>query len=215
MLNKKDIEKEISLQMLPVFQQADYNRMSTDPLHFQRQFESGFKSCIISVSEYKAEFWVELSIGIRFNIVENLANQFTLTLKDYHQHTHTILTSYGRMIGNQYFRFKVTDNTQVSDMCREMNHFLDTAGFTFLDQNSSIYQIDELINTYPERPSKFIYNQSNRCIKGLIIAKLCQNPHFNTLVKAYHFILEKHSLSDRMLPRYVKLVNHLNLISMN
>ena len=97
----------------------------------------------------------------------------------------------------------------------QSKHFLKQTGLPFLSKNSNLQNIDKLINDYPEKPSKFIYNQSYRCLKGVIIAKLIQNPYFDTLTKAYEFILEQQSQGKDMMPKYLKLLEHLKLWSVN
>ncbi len=215
MLTIDDVKKNIQTEMAELFVERGFKESDAKDLRYKLPYESGFKSCFFGITEHQSTFWIELSLGVRIHVVEQLANPYTLTLKDYYNDTHTILTSYGRMMGNNYFRFQVNNLDHLEDACKEMTHFLHTAGFPFLIANDSIYQIDQLINAYPERPSKFIYNQSHRCIKGIIVAKMCQNPHFNTLVKAYKFILEKDSLADKMRDNYMKLVQHLYMISLN
>ena len=236
MLSNKLIKETINGELEDDFQLFQFKAQANDKdsiLKYRKKFRSGFQSCIFTISSFPVaqnsnktnslekeettvqEFWIEMSIGVRIDTVERIANQFTLILEDYYDETHTILTSYGRMTDDRYFRFKVQDEAQLKLACQKMSTFLQSTGFQFLNNHSSVYSLDKLINNYPEKPSKFIYNQSYRCIKGIILASLAQNPHFNTLTKAYHFILQKQSLADRITPKYSKLVAHLKVYSVN
>ncbi len=220
MLNKLNIEDILIQKINLELENEGFQMRENHKLHYRKNFEGGFQSFLFTISsspktQVGKYFWIELSFGVRINIVEQIANQYTHILKDYYADTHTILTSYGRMVDQQYFRFKVHTQEELETACYQMRHFLKNTGLPFLQKNSDLQSIDKLINDYPEKPSKFIYNQSYRCIKGVIIAKLNQNPHFNTLTKAYEFILEQQSQGKDMMPRYLKLLEHLRLWSVN
>jgi len=220
MLSKSNIEQVLIQKMNADLVNAGFEIREEQRLQYRKSFEGGFQSFSFTVSpspkkQLNKDFWIELSMGVRINIVENIVNQYTHILKDYYDDTHTILTSYGRMVDKQYFRFKVHQKDDLETACYQMKHFLKQTGLPFLNKNSNLQNIDKLINNYPEKPSKFIYNQSYRCLKGVIIAKLNQNPYFDTLTKAYEFILEQQSQGKDMMPRYLKLLEHLQLWSVN
>ncbi len=216
MFSKSDIQNSI--------QQAFHTKLENlgfEPiiypkgLQYKKVFSGGFQSCIFSILKHEQAFWVEMSIGVRIDIVEKIANQFTLVLKDFQEESHTILSTYGRITGQPYFRFKVENKEDLGRACEKMGDFLEEIGLDFMEDNSQIKAIDRLINRHPEKPSRFIYNESHRCIKGIIVAQMAQNPQLKTLIRAYHVVLQKHSLRDKMLPQYLKLVKYLSAFSVN
>ncbi len=216
MFDKSEIQIRIQQALSPLLEANGFAYVEHPKyLQFRKVFEGGFQSCLFTVLEHETVFWIELSVGVRVEIVEKLANQFTLTLKDYHKDSHTILTTYGRIMGNPYYRFKVESEEDLDVACEKMQMFLEEIAFDFMLDNSRISNIDKLINRYPEKPSRFIYNDSHRCIKGVIVAQMAQNPQLNTLIKAYYIVLQKHPLRDKMLPQYQKLVKYLRAFSVN
>ncbi|MEZ4888884.1 MAG: hypothetical protein R3E32_29425 [Chitinophagales bacterium] len=216
MFNKSSIQSLIQQSLSPKFKTAGFTYIDNPKyLQFKKEFQGGFQDCIFTILENEQTFWIELSVGVRIDIVEKLANQFTLTLKDYHEESHTILSTYGRIMGQPYFRFKVENQAELVEACKKIQDFLKEIAFDFMEDNSQISAIDKLINRYPEKPSRFIFNESHRCIKGVIIAQMAHNPQLPTLIQAYHIVLQRHSLRDKMMPQYEKLVEYLSAFSVN
>ena len=216
MFTKSDIQNNIQQALSPRFELKGFESIvHPRNLQFKRKFEGGFQSCFFTVLERNKTFWIELSVGVRIDIVEKLANQFTLILEDYQSESHTIMSTYGRILGKPYFRFKVETEEEFVMACEKMRDFLEEIGFDFMQDNSQIVAVDKLINRYPEKPSRFIFNESHRCIKGVIIAQMAQNPQLKTLIQAYHIVLQKHLLGDKMLPQYERLIKYLSAFSVN
>lgn len=231
-MTRTDIAKTIVQNLQASFVEEQFERhYGGQAIQFRKQFTGGYRACLFEISEsqqhgeggnsgsllanHLPKFWIEFSIGVRIHTVENFANPYTLTLKDYYNQSLTILTSYGRMIDQQYFRFKISNEADLQSACQQMDIFLRQTALPFLQKYSSIYKLDKLLNNYPERPSKFIYNQSHRCIKGIVIAKLSNNPYFHTLAKAYKIVLERQSLGQELMPKYLKLLACLRAFSVN
>ncbi|MGB0932347.1 MAG: hypothetical protein ACPGVB_16315, partial [Chitinophagales bacterium] len=214
--HKSDIQNRIQQALSPLLEAKGFAYAEHPKyLQFKKTYKGGFQSCLFSTHQHENTFWIEMSVGVRVDIVEKIANQFTLTLKDYHQDSHTILTTYGRIMGTPYFRFKVESEADLKGAFEKMQAFLEEIAFDFMDDNSIVANIDKLINRYPEKPSRFIYNNTHRCIKGVIVAQIAQNPQLQTLIKAYHIVMERHPLRDKMLPQYEKLVEYLQAFSVN
>ena len=214
-LNQFFIQQKLLDSFGKMFEKEGFEQAAAEVPVFRKKFDGGFKSCFFSIVENEEQFWIECSLGIRIDAVEVLANQFTLSQKKYYPYTHTILTSYGKMKGNQYFRFKVQNEEELATVCMAIREFLNEMAFYFLENNTSVFKIDQLINETPETPSNYITNKSSRCIKGIILARFCQNPEFNKLVKTYFKVMKSDVFSHLMLKKYVRLVNHLRITSVN
>ncbi|MGB0839576.1 MAG: hypothetical protein ACPGXL_05525 [Chitinophagales bacterium] len=215
MMTKSLVERLLEKALLDTFIANEFECTRYSPLQFKRRFEGGFESCIFALTENKGKFWIELSFGLRIDDIELLANQFTFILKPYQEETHTIMTSYGRMINQNYFRYKVSNEAEIEKAASTFRSFLEQEGFDFLQSHHSVKHLDELINNEPTDTSKFIYNASHRCLKGIIIAKMSQNPKFSQLAQLYHQELQKTVMGERVLPGYKRLVTHLAAFSLN
>ena len=216
MFSKSDIQTKLQESFNPKFESLGFGLIAHPKyMQYKKAFHGGFQSCIFTILERNKTFWIETNIGVRIDIVEKLANQFTLTLKDYHNESQTVMSTYGRIMGQPYFRFKVQTQEELDLAFEKIYAFLIEIAFDFMTDNSQVAAVDKLINRYPEKPSRFMFNESHRCIKGVIIARMADNPQLPTLIKAYHVVLQRHSLRDKMLPQYKKLVDYLSAFSVN
>lgn len=182
---------------------------------FRRPISSGFQSVIFSPSEYDEELWLEVNLGIRINLIEDLAQQFLDNHRPYQQDAMTLITSIGKLSNNKYFHYKIAQKDDLFYACEEIKKFMETTGFQFLNDNSSITAMDALLNERPNKPSKFLYNQAHRCFKGITAAKLVHNPIFLDLVDAYRKFLQKTGSKQPLINQYDKLTNYLFHFSMN
>ena len=71
---------------------------------YRRASVSGFHSVVLSVGEAVPTI-AEVQLGIRLEIVEQLAYQFTAGPGDYASHSTTLLVSMGRLRGQPYQRY--------------------------------------------------------------------------------------------------------------
>lgn len=182
---------------------------------FRRILSSGFQSIIFSPSEYEEELWLEVNLGIRLNFVEELVQQFLDNHLPYQQDALTMVSSIGKLSDNKYFRYKIAQKDDLFYACEEIKTFMKATGFEFLNNYSTLPAMDELLNDRPNKPSKFLYNQTHRCFKGITTAKLVHNPIFLDLVDAYRKFLQKTGVKDTMINQYDKLTNFLFHYSMN
>lgn len=214
-LTKPKVRDILLANLGHVFATNNFVEKPAKTLQFQQHFQGGMQSCTFTITEHDGTFLIDISLGIRIDIVENFVNQFTLTLKEYHANTHTIYISYGKFIGKSYFYFKVKSEGELVQVCKDIKHFLEQRAFPFLAKNSNIESLNTLINTAPEELSLFICNPAYRALKGVLIAKMCQHKDFDELAKVYRAMIEKSSFRDKMMPNYLLLIKHLYLVSFN
>ncbi|MGB0523298.1 MAG: hypothetical protein ACPGJS_10090 [Flammeovirgaceae bacterium] len=182
---------------------------------FRRTLSCGFQSVIFSPSAYEGELWLEVNLGIRLNMIEELAQQFLDNHAPYQQDALTLVASIGKLSDNKYFHYKIAEKDDLYYACEEIKRFMEDTGFEFLNTHSSISAMDELLNDRPNKPSKFLYNQSHRCFKGITAAKLVHNPIFLDLVDAYRKFLQKTGTKHSLINQYDKLTNYLFHFSLN
>lgn len=186
-----------------------------DYKQFRRSTDTGFQNLIVSSSRYADELWIEVNIGVRVDMVEDFAQQFLDIPIEYRQHANTLITSFGRLSDTKYLRYKIVNQEDVEICFEAIKDFMNDRGFEFLDYTSHLKNLDVIFNEKPHKPSKFLYNQTHRCFKGLIIAKITDNPHFLKLLDQYQATLERMQTSDREMENFMKLVNFLLYLSLN
>ena len=186
-----------------------------DLKQFRRKVGCGFQSIIISASRYEEEFWVEVNLGVRHEMVEKLAQQFLSLQQTFQPQTNTVIISMGKLLGEPYKRLKVTDEASLVQICQQICTFLEEVGLPQLNRLSDIKQLDFALNFEPQRSARFIYNQQHRCFKGLTVAKLTNNPEFLWLVKTYRGYLCQTGSPEKVMYKYDRLSNYLMHFSVN
>ncbi|MCU0389926.1 MAG: hypothetical protein MUE81_02305 [Thermoflexibacter sp.] len=189
--------------------------MIPELFQFRRLNETGFQNIILTSTRYEAEIWVEVNIGVRIDMVENLAQQFLDVIPEYRQHANTIITSIGRLSDTKYLRYKIANEEDVTFSAQTIKDFMKERGFDFLEHASHIKELDKLFNEKPHQSLKYVYNQVHRCFKAVIIAKYNNNPQFFKLLDQYQTQLERLKVPDTILENYIKLANYLVYLSIN
>ncbi len=182
---------------------------------FRKQTEKGFQNIILSSSNYEDQMWVEVNIGVRVDLVEDFAQQFLDVPLEYRKHANTIITSIGRLNDTKYLRYKIAHEEDVEVCYEAIRDFMQESGFEFLEYAAHLKNLDTMLNEKPAKVSKYVYNQTHRCFKAIIVAKLNNNPHFFELIDQYQQMLEKLQVGEREIDRYMKLVNFLLYLSLN
>ncbi len=200
-------------QLEEFFQGHDFN-LHLDYKQFRKATQNGFQNVIFSISETQKEFWIEVNFGIRYEFIEQLAQQFLNNTRGNRSSANTLVISFGKFQNLKYFRFKVTDEDELYKILEEIKNFFKNRGFRFLEEAAGLEKIDDLLNDMPTKPCRYLYNQVHRCFKGVIAAKLTDNHSFTTITNIYrHFLLKNGS--DEELLNYERLVSFLHFYSPN
>ncbi|MFP4089943.1 MAG: hypothetical protein ACLFUB_10150 [Cyclobacteriaceae bacterium] len=209
----ESVEMLLFKELRPFFERYDFYLLLPKK-QFRKQTKLGFHNVIISVSGSKPCL-IEVNIGVRLDLVEELAYQFTTGLSGYQRDSNTLVTSLGRIIGDPYKRFEAEDHVSVKKAARDIADLMVSEGFYFQEKYDSIKALDQLVNKEPTKKNPFIYNNLHRCLRGVVIARLAENKNFNSLVATYRRSLVRSSTAPPLLERYDKLVNYLKSFSVN
>lgn len=207
---------EISLyQHLAPFFTAHAYTLLPEKKQFRRPTPSGFQNIILSSVFYPQDTVIDVNFGGRNEQIEQIAQQFLNNVSDTRLDANTFLLSIGRFNGVQNFRYKVHVDTQLTDVCEQIEHFFLTHGFDFLETASLLPTLDRLLNEHPTEPSQYVYNQTHRCYKGLIAARLNHNPYFNGLVDSYRHLLIRLTQNPYEQLHFERLIAYLQHYSAN
>lgn len=182
---------------------------------FRQKTEYGFQNIVPSISHYEGESLVEFNIGVRLDIVENLVNQFTQHLIDFQGDTNTLLTSMGRLLGEPFLRFKIKSEADIIKTCERFMEFMKIQGFDFLEKTSHTVTLERVINRKPAQTHPYFYNAYHRALKGITLAKLAQNPDFETLAQTYYQQLLRKNAPQSQQDNFQKLYRYLHNFSIN
>lgn len=182
---------------------------------FYKKIEVGFQYIIPSVSQYEEEALAEIHLGVRHELVEELTQPFSQTLQVQKDQTFTLLTSEGRLCNQPYKRYSLKSEEDLEKFNQQLQAFYQKKGDTFLNEISSLESLDAIINQNLGKVHPYFFNQFQRCIKGLCVARLNQNLGFDELAETYHQLLQKKRIPQQQIKLFENLWGYLKNFSLN
>lgn len=182
---------------------------------FYKKIEVGFQYIIPSVSQYEEEALAEIHLGVRQELVEDLAQPFSQTLQIQKDQTFTLLTSEGRLCKQPYKRYNLKTEEDLENFNLQFQAFYEQKGKGFLEEISTLDNLDSLVNQNPEKVHPYFFNQFQRCIKGLCVARLNQNSDFEKLAETYHQLLQQKRIPQQQIKLFENLWGYLKNFSLN
>jgi hypothetical protein len=181
---------------------------------FRRAYEEGYQSVVLSsAGQHPVE--VEVFLGVRVDLVEDLAYQFTMGLNEYGPYSTTLLVAAKKVAERTELRYELYQESDIHRVGNNIEEFMLTYGYTFLDQYSSISVLDQLYNGNPEQKANYITNEYHRALRGIILARLVQSQSWSELAQIYRRKLEKKGTPEVQLNKYLRLVEFLRNHSFN
>ena len=200
--------------LAPFFTEHAYALLA-EKKQFRRLTASGFQNIVLSSVIYTGDTMLEVNFGCRNNQIEQIAQQFLNNMPDFRLDANTVLVSIGRFSGFQYLRYKIQSEEELTDVCDQIEQFFSAQGFDFLSTASTLPTLDRLLNEHPNQPCHYVYNQTHRCYKGLIAARLNHNPHFDGLVDIYRHLLLRLTQNHYEQLHFERLIAYLQHYSAN
>ncbi len=207
-------EDSFFARMSPFFARFDY-QVHRGYQQFRKPIDGGFLNVIYSFSHYEDATWLEVHLGVRIDLVETLAFQFTTGLRGFQHESNTLVTSLGRLRQQPYFRYKMSDEKQVSHAQRDIQDYLVEEGFAWLDHLADLSLLERLFNAQPDAPNPYCYNQAHRAIRGLVLSRVVGRSDFAALRQAYAQQLAGARVGPAMLEKYQRLATFLDTFSLN
>ncbi len=207
-------EQSIYKQLQPVFETHGYEALPTKN-QFRKKTKKGSRSVLFSVSGEAHRQILDLHLGIRFDIIETLVQQFYSGPKLFENESNTIVASLHKLKNAPIQRFTITDNESLQRACSEISVFMKEKGFRFLSAFDRLKRADATINRNPHLPCPYLHNQINRCFKGIVFARLLHRNDFGTLNTIYRNYLYSQRAPAPIMENYNKLVNYLKCFSFN
>lgn len=207
-------ETNLYYHLTPFFGRHQYGLLP-ERKQYRRLTGSGFQNVILSPAFYGDETMLEVNFGCRNEQVEQIAQQFLNNLTDYRPDANTLIISIGKFNGLPYFRYKIHSDDELAHTCGQIEEFFTNQGFAFLEASCSLSSLDRLLNEHPGLPSRYMYNQTHRCYKGLVAARLNHNPQFNGLIDTYRQLLIRQTQNPYEQLHFERLITYLQHYSPN
>ncbi len=207
-------ESWIFTPLIPFFAEAGFAYLPALK-QFRKDMPNGFQNVVISISHYENSSVVEAHLGIRLESVEQMAFQFTMGLTGFQQDSHTLITSIGRLKDKKYERYSVAQAEEAEQATTAIQNFMREDGFTFLNKYSSVQALDCLFNEQPDEPLYLVYNNFNRCLRGVVLAHLTHREDFEELIQTYLHELQATATPPPLQDRFIRMLQFLSSYSPN
>ncbi len=203
------------LRMCEEFFNAHSYKLILEKKQFRRITVAGFHSIIFNANAIANEWWIEVHLGVRSQLIEELAQQFLELPLDYRSEATTWITSIGKLSGEPYFRYKVKTENDLKEMVQSVQDFMLQKGFPFIAKHTHVSSISQLLNDFPTKNCPYIYNQIHRCFKGLIAAHYTHKElNLPYLEDTYRAFIVKNGLPKDQLA-FEKLCSFLPVYQLN
>jgi hypothetical protein len=212
-MQKIDVQMLLDEVFLSLATQNFYPFPAQHQLRRNKTF--GFESVVVSVSSYEDVSLVEFFLGIRHELVEKTAFQFTNGHKAFAPNSHTLLVSMALLLGKKIQRYSLKTQDEIEGVVSDFLENLKEVGYDFWQANQSLEQLHNLFNSNPSEPLRAVSNELIRAVKGTVISKLIQNPNHEELEELYFHKLSNNGTPKEMLDNYLRLIGLLRLHSYN
>jgi len=152
---------------------------------FRKRTALGFQTLILSTSHYEDTTIFELHLGVRNELIEKMAFQFTNGLSLFQQDSMTLVASMGKLQGQLYQRYDIKNEADAVNAVSIIVEQLEDFGLGWLEKNQSIGAIHQSLNKLPLKKTNYMPNQVYRCFRGLVAAKLANASNYVELKTAY------------------------------
>ncbi|SDM21123.1 hypothetical protein SAMN04488090_2843 [Siphonobacter aquaeclarae] len=186
-----------------------------DRKQFRKSTGTGFHNVIFSASYRTNEVWLEVSIGLRHQEIEFLAQQFLDNAEEFRDDANTLVVSVGKFNDDKYFKYRIQSPEDLDDACEQIKEFLLQQGFGFMARYETLSSLNQLFNTEPTKPCKFVYNQVHRSFKGVIAARFVNNERFLRLIDLHRVQVAKNGASVDEQQSFERLLSFLLYHSLN
>lgn len=182
---------------------------------YRKPTPSGFQSVIVALAPYEDLSLLEVHLGIRQDSVENLAYPFTNGLMGFQDNNMTLVTPLAKLHGHAFQRFEVRQPADGARAAQEILDQLEKGGLRFLDKYSRLEEMCSLFNRHPKHPLPLVHNQINRCLRGLVLARLNHRSDFEELGAIYRERLQVLRAPEAAVQKFDRLRNYLRSYSVN
>lgn len=173
---------------------------------FTRSFPNGFQKIYVPLYDYNPLFVFSLTIGIRLDAVEDIANQFSGGVGPGQAQTTTSLTQLGYFTQEDRKEYEVSTREEIDSALSDLTPLINSKILPFLDQYQNVLSLDDAINR--KKLSGFDSTHPlSHAMASIILAKLANNPLFSALVAEYKKSLENLPPPDR--EQFDRLVSSL------
>jgi hypothetical protein len=200
--------------LTPFFKRAGYELYPVLN-QFRKYREGGFVNVIFSIAQHQQKLIIECSFGCRINWIEETVMPFSNGINGYKEESNTTVTNLAKYLHKPGYKLHISDAESFKESVAFIQDFFLQQGFSFLEHQTHIKQLEEKFNATPTQNSLYTFNHQLRAFRGISLATIAQNPHWESLRKDYASLLKRYGAPALIMDKYHRLCNHLADISLN
>ena len=182
-------------------------RLNKSEEAFWRAVPTGRQKLFIPLVDYRPEFVVSLTVGLRIDQVEDTFNLFSGAVGKDQKLTLTTITPLDYFTGPEEAEYRVVDEAQVNAVVQRLQIVIETAIRPFLEEHQNVASIDRALNV--EQRDRFDISQPlSHAMHSVIVARLAGNPAYPELLRRYEEQLA--GFLPQMKDQFTRLVAYLD-----
>lgn len=204
---KKELKREFEKQLKPLNYKPKGNSQGCE---FTKITNFGNQALGYGVANYIDEFNTALYIGINISDIQKIA---ALILEDSDFHC-KLCSTIGSGTDNYFnelnYRYKIKIEDDIKEWGEIVRKFYEEYAIPFFEKYNTVDAIDKLLNDNPTEKVIYLDDLGQRIIKGLIAAKLNNNPKYNELRDYYKSEVESKFQGYFMYDKCMKVIDFLD-----
>lgn len=200
--------------LAPAFEARGYEWMASGQ-QFRKQHAHGFNAVVFSPSVYDDEVILEVSLGSRHRLVEELVSSIGKQGLSNGQHGFSAITTLGKQLELKHKRLRAGNPEQTRELGDALLEFFENGGFELMEKLAGRAGLHQALNHEPSKPSLFANNQLLRCFRGLAIAHVIDASNLHSLAEVYEARLQKLGAPAEMHRSFIRMFEYFRAFGLN
>lgn len=183
-------------------------RLDNRSLYYVKDLEIGKQMIFFHHTQYEEVSYLEYHLGIRNEKVENIVHRFLPSLGDYKERSITLVTTLDSIDSKMPRRFLVDNDQEINEVIRDVERFLVSKGFRYLDALSTGESLERFFNHDIETPIA-TQNFTYRSARGVTLAKLYNPKVYEEVKNGYLTMLHEKQVTPFTLASFINLLDYL------
>jgi hypothetical protein len=200
--------------LAPAFESRGYEWVASGQ-QFRKQHAYGFNAVVFSPAVYDDEVILEVSLGSRHRLVEELMTSIGKQGLSNGRYGFSAITTLGKQLELKHQRLRAGSPEQTRELGDALLEFFESGGFELLEKLARRDGLHQALNYQPGKPSMFANNQLLRCFRGLAIAHIIDAPNLHSLAEVYENRLQKLGAPVEMHRSFVRMFEYFRAFGLN
>jgi hypothetical protein len=178
---------------------------------FFKEFPIGKQIINLNFSEYSNTNYLEYTLGIRINRVENLIQKFLPNLMNHSDRSVTLLLTPHKINKNLPVRYVIETEAQLHQAMESAERFFITKGFIWLDSMIDPLNLEKAFISQKDKPSKsqkFVYNM----FRATALTRLYSPKDYNWIRQFYLGKIKDKDMTPFSIAAYLQFLGYLDKV---